>query len=350
MNNSQGYLPSEYDQLIGCLLLFFPTGSQPHSPRGYSFPTEKTTVAPQILDPSVPAQEPQNPNVPSPLASCLPEEARSPTSSQASLCSFEINEIYSGCLNLEVDKEEEYPETISSLEEGDKLNQVDELPSLEEELDRMERELHCFCEEDKSFSEVDTDFSFEDGDWQSDSFSSFSLPQPEAKGKKNSWSKTDEYVSKCVLNLKISQVIMQQNAEWLKKLEQEIDELELGQNELYKQCRILWDASERFSNAKFPLAVGPPSLSYHPPVMQLSEPQQSENCGNLSTLARSPNTVRDSQGEHFGKTQEKPSDSGQKPFTQVSEESNRDQSETSNQVNQGGGRSCLSRTQNQNCL
>ncbi|XP_029423956.1 inactive serine/threonine-protein kinase TEX14 [Nannospalax galili] len=314
-------------------------GSQPHSPRSHSFPTEKTTLAPQVLDPSLSAQEHQNPNVPSSLASCLEEEARNSTSSQASLCSFEINEIYSGCLNLHADKEEEHPETVSSLEEGNKPNQVDELPSLEEELDRMERELHCFCEEDKSFSEVDTDFSFEDGDWQSDSFSSLSLPQPtrEAKGKMSSWSKTDEYVSKCVLNLKISQVIMQQNAEWLKKLDQEIDELELGQKELDKQCRILWDVSERFSNAKIPLAVGPPSLTYHSPVMQLSEPQQSENCDRWSTMARSPKTVRDFQGDHFGKRPEKQSDCSQKPFTQVSEESNRDQSETSNQLSTLGG-------------
>ncbi|XP_076792195.1 inactive serine/threonine-protein kinase TEX14 isoform X2 [Arvicanthis niloticus] len=308
------------------------TGSQPHSPTDHSFLTEKT-LAPQTLDSSVSAQEPDNPSVPSPPASCLAEEVRSPTASQASLCSFEINEVYSGCLTLGTDKEEECPGTTSS-PDGDKPNQVDELPSLEEELDKMERELHCFCEEDKSLSEVDTDLCFEDGDWQSDSLSSLSLPEPtrEAKGKTSSWSKTDEYVSKCVLNLKISQVMMQQSAEWLRKLEQEVEELEWAQKELDNQCRSLWDASLRFANAKFLSAVGPPSLTYLPPVMQLSESKQPENGGNWLALARSPGNEREFQEGHFGTKPEKLSACGWKPFTRVSEESRGDCPEPSNQL------------------
>ncbi|NP_001406485.1 inactive serine/threonine-protein kinase TEX14 [Rattus norvegicus] len=305
------------------------TGSQPHSPTDHSFLTEKT-LAPQTLDSSLSAQEPDNPNVPS--ASRLAEEVRSPTPSEASLYSFEINEIYSGCLTLGTDKEEECPGTASS-PEGDKANQVDELPSLEEELDKMERELHCFCEEDKSFSDVDTDLSFEDGDWQSDSLSSLSLPEPtrEAKGKTSSWSKTDEYVSKCVLNLKISQVMMQQSAEWLRKLEQEVDELEWAQKELDNQCRSLWDASLRFANTKFLSAVGPPSLTYLPPVMQLSEPKQPENGGNWLTLARPPGNERDFQEGNFSKKSEKLSACDWNPFTQASEESRGYCSEPNNQ-------------------
>lgn len=330
-----------YDQFNELVLLFFPTGSQPHSPTDHSFLTEKT-LAPQTLDSSLSAQEPDNPNVPS--ASRLAEEVRSPTPSEASLYSFEINEIYSGCLTLGTDKEEECPGTASS-PEGDKANQVDELPSLEEELDKMERELHCFCEEDKSFSEVDTDLSFEDGDWQSDSLSSLSLPEPtrEAKGKTSSWSKTDEYVSKCVLNLKISQVMMQQSAEWLRELEQEVDELEWAQKELDSQCRSLWDASLRFANTKFLSAVSPPSLTYLPPVMQLSEPKQPENGGNWLTLARPPGNERDFQEGNFSKKSEKLSACDWNPFTQVSEESMGYCSEPINQVCHMGRRSCLSR-------
>ncbi|XP_050012863.1 inactive serine/threonine-protein kinase TEX14 [Alexandromys fortis] len=289
-------------------------GSQPHSPADHSVPIGKTVLTPPVLDSSLSVQEPENPNVPSPPASCLAEEVKSPTASQSSLCSFEINEIYSGCFNLGTVKEEEYPGTASS-SEGDKPDQVDELPSLEEELDKMERELHCFCEEDKSFSEVDTDLSFGDGDWQSDPRSSLSLTEPtrEDKSKTNSWSKTDEVVSKIVLNLKISQVMMQQNAEWLGKLEQEIDELELAQEELDNQGRSLRDVALKFANAKYPLAVGPPSLTYVPPVMQLPELRQSEN------------------GGHFGKKPEQLI-CGWKPFTQVSEENREDQSETNNQL------------------
>ncbi|XP_031210240.1 inactive serine/threonine-protein kinase TEX14 isoform X1 [Mastomys coucha] len=308
------------------------TGSQPHSPTDHSFLTEKTTLAPQTLDSSLSAQEPDNANAPSPPASCLAEEVRSPTASQDSLCSFEINEVYSGCLTLGTDKEEECLGTASS-PEGDRPNQVDELLSLEEELDKMERELHCFCEEDKSFSEVDTDLC-EDEDWQSDSLSLLSLPEPtrEAKGKTSSWSKTDEYVSKCVLNLKISQVMMQQNAEWLRKLEQEVEELEWTQKELDNQCRSLWDASLKFANAKFPLAVGPPSLTYLPPAMQLSGLKQPENGGTWLALARSPGNEREFQEGHFSTKPEKLSACGWKPFTQVSEESRGDCLEPSNQL------------------
>lgn len=340
-------LCAQFNELV---FLFFPTGSQPHSPTDHAFLTEKTTVAPQSLDSSLLAQEPDNPSNPSP-ASCLAEEARSPTASQASLCSFEINEIYSGCVTLGIDKEEECPGTASS-PEGGKPNQVDELPSLEEELDKMERELHCFYEEDKSLSEVDTDLCFEDGDWQSDSLSSLSLPEPtrEAKGKTSSWSKTDEYVSKCVLNLKISQVMMQQSAEWLRKLEQEVEELEWAQKELDNQCRSLWDASLRFANAKFLSAVGPPSLTYLPPVMQLSEPKQPENGGSWLVLARSPGNEREFQEGHFDTKPEKLSACGWKPFTQVSEESRGDCPQPNNQVCRMGRGRCLIGFWNQHFL
>ncbi|XP_011247629.1 inactive serine/threonine-protein kinase TEX14 isoform X1 [Mus musculus] len=308
-------------------------GSQPHSPTDHSFLTVKPTLAPQTLDSSLSAQKPDNANVPSPPAACLAEEVRSPTASQDSLCSFEINEIYSGCLTLGTDKEEECLGTAAS-PEGDRPNQGDELPSLEEELDKMERELHCFCEEDKSISEVDTDLLFEDDDWQSDSLGSLNLPEPtrEAKGKTSSWSKTDEYVSKCVLNLKISQVMMQQSAEWLRKLEQEVEELEWAQKELDSQCSSLRDASLKFANAKFQPAVGPPSLAYLPPVMQLPGLKQPENGGTWLTLARSPGNEREFQEGHFSKKPEKLSACGWKPFTQVSEESRGDCSELNNQL------------------
>ncbi|XP_075797909.1 inactive serine/threonine-protein kinase TEX14 [Microtus pennsylvanicus] len=318
--NPQLGLTSEYQKDIPDLDIkeLKEMGSQAHSPADHSVPIGKTVLTPPVLDSSLSVQEPENPNVPSPPALCLAEEVRSPTASQSSLCSFEINEIYSGCFNLGTVKEEEYPGTASS-SERDKPDQVDELPSLEE-LDRMERELHCFCEEDESFSEVDTDLSFRGGDWQSDPLSSLSLTEPtrEDKNKTSSWSKTDEIVSKCVLNLKISQVMMQQNTEWLRKLEQKIHGLKLAQEELDNQGRRLRDAALKFANAKYPLAVGPPSLIYVPPVIQLPE-------------LRTPGAERDFQEGHFGKKPEQLI-CGCKPFTQVSEENREDQSETNNQL------------------
>ncbi|XP_077898445.1 inactive serine/threonine-protein kinase TEX14 isoform X3 [Ictidomys tridecemlineatus] len=306
------------------------TGSQPHSPRGHFSPTAKVTLAPQIPDSSLMAQESQNPGTPFPAPPFMAEEIHNPRTSQESLCSFEINEIYSGCLHLGDNREEEHPGTASSLE-GYRPNLVDELQSVEEELEKMEREAY-FCDEDESSSEVDTELSF--GYWQNGSLASLSLPEPtrEAKGKVSSRSMTEEYISKCVLNLKISQTLMHQNADLLRNTQQKIDELELLENE-QETCRSLWATSREFSDTHdSPSALGPPALSYIPPVMQLSWSPKSDTSGNCPTLARSPRTVKGFEGGHLGKKPKKRSDWGWQSFTQVSEESTREQPETSQQL------------------
>ncbi|XP_021784802.2 inactive serine/threonine-protein kinase TEX14 isoform X12 [Papio anubis] len=95
-------------------------GSQPHSPRVHSLFTEGT-LDPQAPDPCLMARETQNQDIPCPTP-FMAEEASSPSTGQASLCSFEINEIYSGCLTLEDDIEEP-PGAASSLE-ADGPNQL----------------------------------------------------------------------------------------------------------------------------------------------------------------------------------------------------------------------------------
>ncbi|MBZ3889444.1 Inactive serine/threonine-protein kinase TEX14 [Sciurus carolinensis] len=306
------------------------TGSQPHSPKGHFSPTTKVTLAPLVPDSSLMTQESQNPGTPFQPIPFMAEEAQSHHTSQASLCSFEINEIYSGCLNLGDDKEEEHPGTASSLE-GYRPNLVDELQSMEEELEKMEREAY-FCDEDDSSSEVDTELSF--GYWQNGSLSSLSLPEPTrgTKGKVINRSMTEEYISKCVLNLKISQTLMHQNVDLLKSTQQKIDELELIENE-QETCRSLWATSREFSDTyDSPSALGPPALSYIPPVMQLSWSPKSNSSGSCPTLARSPRTVKDFEAGHLGKRPKKRSDCGWQSFTQVSEESIRDQPETIQQL------------------
>ncbi|XP_070418393.1 inactive serine/threonine-protein kinase TEX14 isoform X8 [Equus przewalskii] len=307
-------------------------GSQLHSPRGRSSPTEKAAPDPQVPDSSLMAKETQNQETASPACSVV-EEARSPSPGQASLCSFEINEIYSSCLDMGDEKEEESAGAGSSFE-GARPNQVDELKSMEEELEKMEREACCFCNEDESSSEADTELSFEDLDWQNGSLSSLSLPEParEAEGNVSNRSMTEEYISKCVLNLKISQMLMHQNADLLRNTQQKIDKLEMIQKE-QEERKSLWASSREFANVcDLPSALGPPALSYVPPVMQLSGGQQPDTGGNCLTLARSSRTVRDFEGGHFGKRSRKRSGCGWKPFTQVSEESTGDQSEKSHQL------------------
>uniref|UniRef100_A0A2K5DVH9 Testis expressed 14, intercellular bridge forming factor n=1 Tax=Aotus nancymaae TaxID=37293 RepID=A0A2K5DVH9_AOTNA len=303
-------------------------GSQPHSPRVHSLFTEGT-LDPQTPDAYLMARETQNQDAPCP-APFMAEEASSPSTGQASLCSFEINKIFSGCLTLEDDIEE--PPGAASPFEADRSNRVDELKSMEELLDKMEREACCFWSEDKSSSEAGTEHSFEEWDWQNGSLSSLSLPEPvrEAMSNLNNRFRTEEYyLSKSVLDLKIMQTVMQENDVRLRNIEQILDEVEMKQKE-QEEHMSLWTASRKFANVyNLPPAVGPPSLNYIPPVLQLSGGQQPDASGNCPTLARFP---RDFQGGHLGKRSRKRSGCGWKHFTQVSEVITGDQSEMSHQL------------------
>ncbi|XP_045692881.1 inactive serine/threonine-protein kinase TEX14 isoform X3 [Phyllostomus hastatus] len=266
-------------------------GSQLHSPGGHCSPSEKATPDPQVPDPSLMTKEIQNQDAPFP-ACFVAEEARSPSPGRSSLCSFEINEIYSGCLDMEGDKEKEPPGAGSSLEEASP-NQAYELRSLEEELEKMEREARCFCDEDERSSEADTELSFEDWDWQNGSPGSPSLPEParEAKGNVSNRSMTEEYISKCVLNLTIAQAMMRQNDDILGKIEQKFSEFEMIQKEQEERIS-LWASSRMFPNVcDLPIATGPPSFIYIPPVLQLPGGQWPDAGGNCPTLARSPRTL-----------------------------------------------------------
>ncbi|XP_012581515.1 PREDICTED: inactive serine/threonine-protein kinase TEX14 [Condylura cristata] len=285
-------LPSEYPKETSDLEIkeLKEAGSQRHSPRSYSSPTEKATPDPH---PRLTAKETQNQDTAF-CACSVAEEARSPSPGQESLCSFEINEIFSGCLDVGDDKES--PGTGAALEVSS--NQIDELKSMEEELDKMEREACCFCHNDESSSEAGTDLSLEDWSWQNGSLSSpslceFTQPVPrEARGSVNNRSMTEEYISKCVLNLKISQTLMHQNVDLLRNTQQKIDMLEMIQKE--QECRCLWASSREFADVFNSLsALGPPALSYIPPVVQLPAGQQLDAGGNSPSPAGSPTTVSD---------------------------------------------------------
>uniref|UniRef100_A0A8C6DXR0 Inactive serine/threonine-protein kinase TEX14 n=1 Tax=Moschus moschiferus TaxID=68415 RepID=A0A8C6DXR0_MOSMO len=282
------------------------TGGRFHSPRGHFSPTKKATSEPSVPDVSPVAQQTHHQDAASPACS-VAEEARSPSPDQTSLCSFEINEIYSGCLDTADDQEEERPGTGSSLEEATP-NQTDELKSMEEELEKMEREGCCFCNEDESSSDADTELSCEDWDWQNGALRSPRLPEPArgAKGGVNNQSMTEQYISKCVLNLKISQTLMQQNADLLRNVEQKIEEVEMMQEERMS----LWASSREFASVRnLPLAIGPPSSSYIPPVVQRQGDQWPDPGGSGLALARSLRTLptlcgpgKQSRGEQFQPT------------------------------------------------
>uniref|UniRef100_A0A8D1MJJ3 Inactive serine/threonine-protein kinase TEX14 n=1 Tax=Sus scrofa TaxID=9823 RepID=A0A8D1MJJ3_PIG len=317
------------------------TGNQLHSPRSHSSPTKKATPEPQVPDPGPVALGTQNQDAASPACPAM-EESRSPSPDQMSLCSFEINEIYSGCLDTDEDKEEE-PPGASSSPEGSRPKQIDELKSLEEELEKMESEACCFCDEDENSSEADAELCFEDWDGQKGSLYSPSLPEPArgTKGNASSRSMTEEHISKCVLNLKISQTLMHQNADLLGKIQQKLGKIEVIQKEQEERWS-LW-ASREFVNVRdLPLAVGPPASSYVPPLVQLPGGQQPDTGGSCPTRARSPRTARDFRGGHFGKRSKKRSSCGWTPFTPsplVTEEGTWDPSDKGHQVRlRRGGR------------
>lgn len=311
------------DHLSHCMLPLFPTGSQLNSSKSQSSPNEKVTPDPQDPDPSLMAKETQHQDAAC-LDYCVTGESRSPSPGHASLCSFEMNEIYSGCLNVKEDKEEEFPEADSVFESSGQ-NQVDELKSMEDELEKIEREACCcYSSEDDSPSEVDLELSFESWDWPQGTPSSSSPVEPTkvAKSSVNNRSMTEEYISKCVLNLKISQTLLHQNADLLRNTQQKIEKLETVQKD-QEEHRSLWASTREFANiCNPPLVLGPPSLNYIPPVLQPSD------IGNSY-----PNlVVSNFQGTgHFG--QRCRSEPNWKSFPQVFEKNIMEQSEKSQQVN-----------------
>ncbi|KAK1331317.1 hypothetical protein QTO34_009269 [Cnephaeus nilssonii] len=278
-------------------------GSQLHSPRD---PSEKATPDPQVPDPSLMAKDTQRQDA-APPACFVAGEARSPSSDPSSLCSFEMNEIYSSCLDTEGDKEKEPPGVGLSLE-GASQNQGDELKSLEEELEKMEREACCFSEKSESSSEADTEVSFEDWDQQNGSLSSPSPPEParEAKCKVSKWSKTDMYLSKCMLDVKIAQSLANQSNESLEKIKQKFNECERMLKEQEEQVSR-WASSRMLPNlSHLPVAVGPPSSVYIPPVLPRGEflHPNTKTCLLLFNLLTLCGPGKQSPGEQFQPTQE----------------------------------------------
>ncbi|XP_075415745.1 inactive serine/threonine-protein kinase TEX14 [Tenrec ecaudatus] len=258
-------------------------GSQLRSPR--ATPMAKALDA-QAREPSLGARETQSQGAAPPMPPSVQEETGSSSVDvdRGSLSSFEINEIYSGCLAVGGGKGEEPLGSVSSLE-VDSSTQEDELKSMEEELERMEREAGCFCEEDESSLEMETELSAEDWAWEQDSLSPHKGREPtrEARVSVSSRSMTEEHISKCVLNLKIAQTLMHQSADLLSTAQQKIGQLEGMQRE-QEESRSLWESSREFA----PSALGPPTLGYIPPVGPLSGDQQLVSRGNSRTLTRSP--------------------------------------------------------------
>ncbi|KAF1493193.1 Inactive serine/threonine-protein kinase TEX14, partial [Megadyptes antipodes antipodes] len=256
------------------------------APRYSPFPEENSALVDQEASTSLqPVALDKNCDVASELQTTASE-------ADDSLCSFEINEIFAS-----------YPELHEDfLEEGAGLGQTlkDEKRQQKEE-DRATtlRDLYAspgvHCEEkaiyeEGGFSESRTEYATEEEERINEASDLCILAQVrgDAGRRMSSLSQNVQHISKCVLNLKIVQSMLQQAADSLCRTEEKLDKLEatekqkkllqeMTMNQLSKQTfqERHWNGSNDTSqNTNNPFsgvntflwkAVGPPSSDYIPP-------------------------------------------------------------------------------------
>ncbi|NWR73293.1 TEX14 kinase, partial [Centropus unirufus] len=209
-----------------------------------------------------------------------------------SLRSFEINEIYASCPELN-----EY-----FLEDGAGLGQTlqNEKRQQKEEDKTSHRDIHACpavlheekpVDEEGDFSESSTEYATEGEDMVSEAsdLSTQAQVRGDAGRRMRSMSKNERLISECVLNLKIIPSILQEAADSLCRTEDKLDKLEaskkqkkllqeIGVSQLSKQIfqDRHWNSSgytsqstnDPFSGARtFQKAIGPPSGVYVPPLI-----------------------------------------------------------------------------------
>ncbi|KAF1604697.1 UNVERIFIED_CONTAM: Inactive serine/threonine-protein kinase TEX14, partial [Eudyptes pachyrhynchus] len=256
------------------------------APRYSPFPEENSALVDQEASTSLqPVALDKNCDVASELQTTASE-------ADDSLCSFEINEIFAS-----------YPELHEDfLEEGAGLGQTlkDEKRQQKEE-DRATtlRDLYAspgvHCEEkaiyeEGGFSESRTEYTTEEEERINEASDLCILAQVrgDAGRRMSSLSQNEQHISKCVLNLKIVQSMLQQAVDSLCRTEEKLDKLEatekqkkllqeMTMNQLSKQTfqERHWNGSNDTSqNTNNPFsgvntflwkAVGPPSSDYIPP-------------------------------------------------------------------------------------
>ncbi|OXB65474.1 UNVERIFIED_CONTAM: hypothetical protein H355_009217, partial [Colinus virginianus] len=221
-----------------------------------------------------------------------------------SLCSFEMNEFFASCSDFEGAFTKEGAELSQTVE--DKKRQQKE----KEEDVHGELFLYpgMYCEEKQvyeegSISESVTEYTTEEEEGKSKASDLYMLAQVrgDAGRRKSSLSPSEQHISKCVLNLKIVQSMLQQAADSLCRTEEKLVKLEAAE----KQRRLLqenwtnqlskqffhgspWNRSDdTYQNINNPFsgvnvflwkAVGPPSRDYVPPLVTCQS--QGALCGD----------------------------------------------------------------------
>lgn len=207
-----------------------------------------------------------------------------------SLCSFEINEIFASFSDLQ--------EEI--LEEGAGLGQTtkDKKRQQEEENPPASPERHCEKKsvyEEGGFPELSTEYMTEEEEEMSEASDLSMLVQVSRGAGRTitSTSSPDQYISKCVLNLKIGQSMLQEASDSLCRVQEKL----AGEEATRKQKKLLqethWNRSDGTSQSThYPFsggnsflwkAVGPPSDICISPL--IAHQAQGAWCGNSCQAA-----------------------------------------------------------------
>ncbi|XP_053223927.1 inactive serine/threonine-protein kinase TEX14 isoform X2 [Podarcis raffonei] len=212
-----------------------------------------------------------------------------------SLCSFEINEIYTCYPEMCGDSTEE--DTTSGPGQGSprqpRTVPGDWAKALSPPLPARIQDGQTSCSEGGAISDSESEYTREEVTYMSQAYPGqqmvrFSSP----RGRNTPW-KGGHYFGKCVLNLKISQTLLQQARDSLCRTERKLDQLESFRKPQPQPCAVAlnpivrgyWEKDEgsAFGNLRAPCsgpsaflwkAVGPPSVNYVPPPLRVMAMQR----------------------------------------------------------------------------
>ncbi|XP_031447411.1 inactive serine/threonine-protein kinase TEX14 isoform X4 [Phasianus colchicus] len=203
-----------------------------------------------------------------------------------SLCSFEMNEVFASCPDFDEDFLEEGAELNRTLKDKKRQQKKKD----ENVLGDLFLSPGMYCEEkpvyeEGSISESVAECTTEEEEGKSEASDLNMLAQVRGDaGRRSTLSSNEHHLSKCVLNLKIVQSMLQQAAESLCRTEEKLDKLEAAEkqrkllqgiwtNQLSKQvfcdrpCNRSDDIYQNINNPFLWKAVGPPSSDYIPPLV-----------------------------------------------------------------------------------
>lgn len=273
--------------MISCLKLNFSGGFS--APKDSVFPKENSgLVGQEAAASAAPAAQERSLDVSSQLQTRASHSSESDV--DGSLCSFEMNEILASYPEGPQDFLEGGPGLGQALKDAERQQKEDQSPWEGEEEGESSGSSTGFTGEE----EEDEEEEEEEEERVREAFS-LSQVRGEAGRRLSSPSQSEQHISKCALNLKIMQSMLQQAGDSLCRTEEELDRLKAvgKQKELLQEIRMNllpkesfqgrhWKGSDAASqNTNNPFsgvdvflheAVAPPSRDYIPPPITCQAP------------------------------------------------------------------------------